>query len=98
MSVKNVALGRAHVLDDAALHLDELLAGFDERLLETADFPRDFRFRHLTLGDDVAGAMQNKNLPAANAGGNGDAAKHSLSFLLPLGPARGITKTAGGGK
>ncbi len=80
--VKDVRLRRAHAGDDAALHLGDLLAGFDERLLEAADFPGDFRFRQVAPRDDVPGAVQDKNLPAANAGGNGDAAIHFFSLKL----------------
>ncbi len=80
--VKNVRLRRAHAGGDAALHLGDLLAGLDERLLETADL-----LDHLAVGqfaprDDVAGAAEDKNFPAANTGGNGDAAIHFLSLKL----------------
>src|ERR1039458_1467554 len=80
--VEDVRLRRAHAGDDAALHLDKLLAGFDERLLETADFPRDLRFRQLTPRDDVPGAMQDKNLLAPAEGGNGEASIYLFSLKL----------------
>jgi hypothetical protein len=69
-------------IGDAALDLGDLLAGFDERLLKTADFPRNFRFRQVAPRDGVPGAVQDKNLPAGNAGGNGDAAIHLFSLKL----------------
>ena len=80
--VKNVRLRRAHAGGDAALHLGDLLAGFDERLLEAADLPGDFRVRQVAPRDGVPGAVQNKNLAAADAGGNGDAAIHFFSLKL----------------
>ena len=80
--VEDVRLRRAHAGDDTALHFEELLAGFDERLLETADFHRDLRFRQIAPRDDVPGAVQDKNLPAADAGGNGDAAIYFFSLKL----------------
>ena len=81
--VEDVRLRRAHVVDDAALDFGDLLAGFDERLLEATDFPRDFGFRQFAPRDGVPGAVQDENLPAADAGGNGDAAIHFFPFSCP---------------
>ena len=68
--------------DASALHFEKLLAGFDKRLFKAADFPRDFRFRQIAPVDDVPGAVEDKNFPPANAGGNGDAAIHLFSLKL----------------
>jgi hypothetical protein len=57
-----------------------LLAGLDQRLFKPAGFPNRFVGRNLTLGDDVAGAMQHEDFPAANAIGNSDASKKLLSL------------------
>jgi hypothetical protein len=78
--VENVRLRRAHAGGDAALHLGDLLAGFDERLLEAADFRGGFRFRQVAPGDGVPGVVQNENLPPANAGRNGDAVIHLFTL------------------
>ncbi len=82
MRLKNIAFGRAHVRDDATLDFLDLLAGLDKNLFEALGFRRDFRFGQITPGNDVTGAVQDKNFPATNAGGNGDAAKHFFSFGL----------------
>ena len=58
----------------------DLLAGLDQGFFKTANLLSDFVVGQFAPGDDVAGAMQDKNFPAANAGGNGDAAKHFFSF------------------
>ncbi len=79
---KNVAFLGAHVFDDLALHFGNLLAGLDERFFKPADFRRDFLFGQFALGDDMPGAVQDKNFPATNAGGNGNAAKHFFSLGL----------------
>jgi hypothetical protein len=42
--------------------------GFYESLLKTPDLVLDFFFGDFAAGDDVAGAMENENLPAANSG------------------------------
>jgi hypothetical protein len=80
--IEDVALGRAHVLDNATLHFDELLAGPDERLLEPAHFPGDFRVRKFTPRDGMPDAMQDKDFPAANASRNGYAAIQLFSLKL----------------
>jgi hypothetical protein len=81
--VKNVRLLCAHVATHAALHLGDLLAGLTSACSKRLDLLSDFRGRQTAPGDDVAGTVQDKNLPAANAGGNGDAAIHLFSFGCP---------------
>ncbi len=79
MRFKNIALLGAHVFDDLALHLGNLLAGLDQRFFKPGDLRRDLRVGQFVLGDDVAGAVQDENFPATNAGGNGNAAKQFFS-------------------
>jgi hypothetical protein len=81
--VKNVRLLCAHVFGDAALHLGDLLAGLDQGFSKRLDFLGTSGGRQTAPGDDVAGAVQDENFPAADTGGNGDAAKHLFSFGLP---------------
>ena len=79
---KNVRLLRAQGFQHLALDFQDLLAGLDEGLFKTADFLVEFVVGQSAPGDDVAGAVEDKNFPAANAGGNGNAAKHLFSFCL----------------
>jgi hypothetical protein len=82
MGIKNITFLGAHVFDELALNLGNLLAGLDERLFEPADFRRYFPVDHLPLDDDMLGAVKDKNLPTTNAGGNGNAAKQFFSLGL----------------
>ena len=80
MRLENVRLLRAQIFHHLALHLQDLLAGLDQRLFKPTGLPGHFVGRNLTLGDDVAGAMQHEDFPAANAVGNSDAPKNLLAL------------------
>jgi hypothetical protein len=95
MRVEYVRVRRAQVFQYPALHLQDLLAGLDQGLLKAADFVGNIIFGQIAPGDDVAGAMQNENIPTANARRNSDAAIRPFSLLLPLGHSREISKIAG---
>ena len=82
MRVEDVRLVGTHRLGDAALHLEDLLARADERLLKALGFGVNFAFRQFALGDGVARAAEDNDFPAADARRNGDAAKHLFTFEL----------------
>ena len=80
--VKNVRLRRAHAFGHPALHLRDLLAGFDERPFKAPDFLGNFPLRQFPPRDGVPRAVEDKYLSAANTGGNGDAAIDFFSLDL----------------
>jgi hypothetical protein len=81
VGVKDAAFVGAHAGADLALDIEDLLAGFDERLFQAVDFLRDFRVHEFALGDGGVGAAHDDDSAAANSHGDGDAAENLLTFL-----------------
>jgi len=63
-----------------ALDFGELLSSVGKTLLEVLNLRRHFGVGKFTFDDRVPGMTQDNHLPAANTGGNRDAAKYFFSF------------------
>src|SRR5450756_654771 len=81
---KDVALGVAHALGDAALDFLDLGAGADEGVFEAFDLGRDVIDGDFTARDYVPGAMQDQNLSPADTSRHGNA----VVYFFALGQSR----------
>ena len=82
MGVEDAGVLGVEGLADLALHLQDLLAGFQQRLLEALHLGEQFRLRHLVLRHFHRGAAQDHHLAVADSGGDGDSLIHPLAALL----------------
>jgi hypothetical protein len=80
MGLKNIRLLGPQVLGDLVLDLKDLQPGLHERLFKAVNFRRHFFGGYFATGDDMPGAMQDKNFPATYTRRNGYAAKHFFSL------------------
>ena len=84
MRVEDAAFLGAHAFAHLALHLQNLVPGLDQRLLQTIDLFGQVLVRHVQLRDARAGPAQHEDLPAAYSGRDRYAPETLFSLVLGL--------------